>query len=139
MYRPAYGGSLMAKIECRTYPQMATVRTSMEAANDVIVSGGRGAADCFDLLRGFVEKTGAVLGASRGLVDIGLAPYEMQVGLTGRSVNPRVYIACGISGAIQHTCAIEQAGTVIAVNTDRSARIFEHTDYGIICDVREIL
>ncbi len=139
MYRPAYGGSLMAKIECRTHPQMATVRTTMEATNDVIVSGGKGVADCFDLLRGFAERTGAEMGASRGLVDMGLAPYEMQVGLTGRSVNPRVYIACGISGAIQHTCAIEQVGTVIAVNTNRHARIFEYADYGIICDVREIL
>ena len=84
-------------------------------------------------------KIGATLGASRGLVDMGIASYEMQIGLTGKSVNPKIYIACGISGAVQHTCAIEQAGTIIAINKDRNARIFEYADYGIIGDIKEVL
>ena len=70
---------------------------------------------------------------------MGIASYEMQIGLTGKSVNPKIYIACGISGTVQHTCAIEQAGTVIAINTDRHARIFEYADYGVIGDIREVL
>lgn len=139
MYRPAYGGSLMAKIECLTYPQMATVRTTENSEDEIIVAAGRGAKDSFELLKSFAEKIGAQMGASRGLVDIGIAPYEMQIGLTGKHVNPRIYIACGISGAIQHTCGIEQAGTIIAVNTDKNARIFEYADYGVVCDVKDLM
>jgi electron transfer flavoprotein alpha subunit len=139
MYRPAYGGSLMAKVECRTYPKMATVRTITEMPNQIIIAGGKGAREDFNLLEELTGKIGATLGASRGLVDMGIASYEMQIGLTGKSVNPKIYIACGISGAVQHTCAIEQAGTVIAINTDRNARIFEYADYGVIGDIREVL
>lgn len=138
MYRPAYGGSLMAKIECRTYPQMATVRVVENTKDEIIVAGGRGVKDSFGLLKSFAEKIGAQIGASRGLVDMGIAPYEMQIGLTGKNANPRIYIACGISGAIQHTCGVEQAGTIIAVNTDKNARIFEYADYGVVCDVKEL-
>ncbi len=74
---------------------------------------------------------GYTLAASRALVDLGLAPYAWQVGLTGRTVAPKVYVAIGISGAVQHTCAIEQAKTVIAVNPDRNARIFDYADFGV--------
>jgi len=139
MYRPAYGGSLIAKVECRTQPQMATVRTVVKSGEDIIVAGGKGAIDSFDLMKEFAKKIGAGIGASRGLVDTGLAPYEIQIGLTGRNVCPKVYIACGISGSVQHTCAIEQAGTVIAINRDKNARIFEYADYGIVGDVGESL
>lgn len=139
MYRPAYGGSLIAKVECRTQPQMATVRTAVRSGEDIIVAGGKGAIGSFDLMKEFAEKIGAGIGASRGLVDTGLAPYEIQIGLTGRNVCPKVYIACGISGSVQHTCAIEQAGTVIAINRDKNARIFEYADYGIVGDVGESL
>lgn len=131
MYRPAFGGNVTAKIECRTYPQMATVRT-VGNTSDIIVSGGRGVADKLDKLETFAKEYNAELGASRGLVDSGKAPYSMQVGLTGKSVSPKVYIAVGISGAVHHTCAIENADTVIAINPDRDARIFEYADYGII-------
>jgi electron transfer flavoprotein alpha subunit len=139
MYRPAFGGSLMAKIECRTYPQMATVRIVTESENEIIVAGGKGVKESFDLIRDFAHKIGAGLGASRGLVDMGIVPYEMQIGLTGKSINPKIYIACGISGAVHHTCAIEQAGTIIAVNTDKNARIFDYADYGVVGDIRECL
>jgi len=132
MYRPALGGNIMAKIECKTLPQMATVRTTTQPEIDVIVAGGKGAKDCFGKMQEFAKTIGADIGASRGLVDMGLAPYETQIGLTGKTVSPKVYIAIGISGAVQHTCAIEQAGTIIAVNPDKNARIFEYADYGII-------
>lgn len=139
MYRPAFEGNLTAKIVCRTYPQMATVRTVARTENEIIVSGGKGVEDSFALFKSFAEKIGARLGASRGLVDSGIVPYDMQIGLTGKSVNPSIYIACGISGAVQHTCVIEQAETIIAINTDKNARIFEYADYGIVGSIQEIL
>ncbi|MBO5408395.1 MAG: FAD-binding protein [Clostridia bacterium] len=131
MYRPAQGGNVTAKIKCLTKPQMATVRTKAQSS-DIIVSGGRGVVNQMAQLKDFAETLGAELGASRGLVDLNGAPYEKQVGLTGKTVSPKIYIAVGISGAIHHTCAIEGSGTVIAINPDKDARIFEYADYGII-------
>jgi len=131
MYRPARGGSVYAKIKCHTKPQMATVRTKSESS-DVLVAGGKGIGDSFDSLKVFADNIGAELCASRGLVDMGKAPYEIQVGLTGKTVSPKIYIAVGISGAVHHTCAIEGAETIIAINPDKDARIFEYADYGII-------
>jgi len=133
MYRPAQGGNITAKIKCTTKPQMATVRTKSESS-DIIVSGGKGVADKFDKLNILAEKLGAEIGASRGLVDMNKAPYEMQIGLTGKAVSPKIYIAIGISGAVHHTCAIEGSGTVIAINPNKDARIFEYADYGIITE-----
>ena len=130
MYRPAKSGNVTAKIKCVTYPQMATVWT-VEKSSDIIVSGGRGVKDSMESLKAFAEKIGAQMCASRGLVDMGAAPYEMQVGLTGKTVSPKIYIAAGISGAVHHTCAIENAQTIIAVNPDKDARIVEYADYGI--------
>ena len=130
MYRPAQGGSLYAKIKCLTTPVMATVRTKCESS-DIIVSGGKGVGEKVEKLKAFAERIGAQLCASRGLVDMGKAPYEMQVGLTGKTVSPKIYIAVGISGAVHHTCAIEGADYVIAINPDKNARIFEYADYGI--------
>lgn len=131
MYRPAFGGSLTAKIECRTNPQMATVR-SEESENGSIVFGlGRGTANLTDKYMTLAKKYNAQIAASRALVDMGLAPYEQQVGLTGKIISPKVYVACGISGAVQHTCGFENAGTVIAINPDKNARIFDFADFGI--------
>lgn len=131
MYRPAQGGNITAKIECRTSPQMATVRTKQESS-DILVSGGKGVIDSLDRVEDFAEKIGAELGASRGLVDSGKAPYERQIGLTGKIVSPKIYIAIGISGAAHHTCGFEGAGTVIAINPDKDAKIFDFADYGIL-------
>lgn len=138
MYRPARSGNIIAKIECRTLPQMATVRCA-EKSDDVIVSGGRGIADQIDSLAAFAGGLHADLCASRALVDKNLMPYETQVGLTGRTVTPRVYIAVGISGAVQHTCAIENAQTVIAINPDKDAPIFRSADYGIVSTFENFL
>lgn len=131
MYRPARSGSITAKIECRTNPQMATVRTVTDS-RDIIVSGGKGVKDCYDKFIEFAKSLNAEIGASRGLVDMGRAPYSQQVGLTGKSVSPKIYIAIGISGAVHHTCAIENAGTIIAINPDKNAPIFEYADYGVV-------
>ena len=106
MYRPAHSGDILAKIECRTRPQMATVRTASSSA-DVIVSGGRGVKGKWAEIQKLAEKLHAEPAASRGLVDAGDAPYAFQVGLTGRNVSPKIYLAIGISGAVQHTCAVE--------------------------------
>ena len=131
MYRPAQGGNITAKIKCLTKPQMATVRTKAESS-DIIISGGKGVADKMDKVTEFATMLNAEIGASRGLVDMNKASYDKQVGLTGKTVSPKIYIAIGISGAIHHTCAIEGSSTVIAINPDKDARIFEYADYGIL-------
>ncbi len=131
MIRPAQGGNITAKIKCVTKPQMATVRTKTKSS-DIIVSGGKGVCDSFERLEELAKKIDGEIGASRGLVDMNKAPYEAQVGLTGKTVSPKIYIAIGISGAIHHTCAIEGAKYVIAINPDKDARIFEYADFGIL-------
>ncbi len=138
MYRPALGGDVTAKIECRTNPQMATVRTESDSA-DIILSLGRGAAENYKELCALKEKLGAQMGASRAAVDMDMAPYEEQIGLTGKTAAPKIYIAVGISGAVQHMCAVEGAGTIIAVNPDKDAPIFKYSDYGIIAEAGDIV
>ena len=138
MYRPAKSGNIIAKIECRTQPQMATVRCTQKS-DDVIVSGGRGAAESIDLLKDFAHSLNADLCASRALVDKNVVPYEMQVGLTGKTISPKIYIAVGISGAAQHTCGVEGADTIIAVNPDKDAQIFDFADYGIVSTFEDFI
>lgn len=130
MYRPARSGNVIAKIKCDTLPQMATVRTD-EKSYDIILSVGKGIAGDMERARAFAKELGAELASSRGMVDAGLMPYSAQVGLTGKNVCPKIYIAAGISGAVHHTVGIENAGVVIAINPDKDARIFEYADYGI--------
>ncbi len=131
MYRPAQGGNITAKIKCLTKPQMATVRTKSESS-DIIISGGKGIANNIEMLEELARKLNAQIGASRGLVDMNKMSYDKQIGLTGKTVSPKIYIAIGISGAIHHTCAIEGSTTIIAINPDKDARIFEYADFGII-------
>lgn len=137
MYRPAQGGNITAKIKCETYPQMATVRTKTESSQ-IVISGGKGVGDNFDKLEEIAKLIGADTGASRGLVDMNKAPYEKQIGLTGKTISPKIYIAVGISGAVHHTCAIEGTETVIAVNPDKDARIFEYADFGIATTIENL-
>ncbi|MBE7053147.1 MAG: hypothetical protein E7391_02600 [Ruminococcaceae bacterium] len=131
MYRPAGGGNITAKIKCDTFPQMATVRTKSKSS-DIIVSGGKGVFGKLDKLNEFAKKYDAEIAGSRGLVDLNGISYDKQIGLTGKTVSPKIYIAVGISGAVHHTCAVEGAKTVIAINPDKDARIFEYADYGIL-------
>ncbi len=139
MYRPALSGSLIAKIKSLTRPALATVRTEEGQSLDIIVGAGFGTRGCLDKAEQFAKELGASFAVSRKLVDNGDAPYEAQVGLTGRTVSPPVYIALGISGAVHHIAGIERSGTIIAVNTDKNAPIFDYADYGIVADVEEIL
>lgn len=132
MYRPACSGNIIAKIKCETKPPMATVRTAEEEQKKIIIGIGYGAREHIAEIKAFAEKIGADIAATRKMVDSDYMPYELQVGLTGKTVNPDVYIAVGISGAVHHIAGIKQSGTVIAINTDKDAPIFKYADYGIV-------
>ena len=138
MYRPAKSGSVIAKIECVTSPQMATVRCD-KVVEELIVSGGRGVAEHMDEFNSLVDSLGGAKAASRALVDMNCAPYSHQIGLTGKNASAKVYVAVGISGAVQHTCALDAVGTVIAINPDKDARIFEYADFGIVASIEEVI
>lgn len=139
MIRPAFAGSVIAEIVCRTFPAMGTVRTQDPEQKELIFSLGLGAKDCVKELTAVASLFGADLGASRGLVDKGLAPYDWQVGLTGKTVAPKVYVAFGISGAVHHLAGMKRSGTVIAVNPDPKAPIFDYADFGICCTCQDFL
>lgn len=133
MIRPAMSGSVIAKIESLTKPAMATVRTENDST-DIVAAAGYGVKDSLADFKALVEKIGASPAASRKAVDHDLLTYDCQVGLTGKTVSPAVYIAVGISGAVHHIVGMERSGTVIAVNPDKDAPIFDYADYGIVTD-----
>lgn len=132
MYRPALSGSVIAGVESLTRPALATLRTEESGEGEIIVSAGVGVRRELARVRAFAEELGAELCASRRMVDEGEMPYAAQVGLTGRTVAPPVYIAVGISGAVHHVAGMSRAGTVIAINPDKNAPIFEYADFGVL-------
>ena len=130
-------GAKAARITERREKQTSGRPELTEAA--IVVSGGRGTGGDFDPVETFADTLGAAVGASRAAVDAGWYPHTSQVGQTGKQVSPQLYVACGISGAIQHRAGMQTSKTIVAVNKDEEAPIFELVDFGVVGDLFTVL
>ncbi len=119
-------------------PRKATGRPELTEAA-IVVAGGRGTGGNFEPIESFADALGGAVGASRAVVDSGWYPHSFQIGQTGKTVSPQLYVAAGISGAIQHRAGMQTSKTIVAINKDEEAPLFELVDFGVVGDLHAVL
>ena len=129
-----------SRLVVKEVKQSEAAKVDITEAN-IIITGGRpiGSSENFQILQDCADVLGAAVGASRAAVDAGFAPHSMQVGQTGKTVSPKLYFGCGLSGSVQHFAGMKTAKVIVAINTDKDAPIFNKCDYGLVGDLFEVV